>query len=115
VNGYTDIEAITKTGLGGTKIAFEALTNGQIDLYPEYTGTGLLVLLQASQPVVDSLISDNKKVYDYVSGEFTRKFNIKWLAPIGFNNTYALMMRRQQATVLNITSISDLKNYLVHH
>ncbi|SFD77832.1 osmoprotectant transport system permease protein [Chitinophaga sp. CF118] len=115
VNGYTDIEAITKTGLGGTKICFEALTNGQIDLYPEYTGTGLLVLLQAGQPVVDSLIGDNQKVYDYVAGEFTRRFNIRWLAPIGFNNTYALMMRRQQAVTLNITSISDLTKYLVHH
>ena len=115
VNGYTDIEAITKTGLGGTKIAFEALTNGQIDLYPEYTGTGLLVLLQASQPVVDSLIGDNQKVYNYVAGEFTRRYHITWLAPIGFNNTYALMMRRQQANSLNITSISDLQKYLVHH
>jgi osmoprotectant transport system permease protein len=115
VNGYTDIEAITKTGLGGTKICFEALTNGQIDLYPEYTGTGLLVLLQASQPVIDSLGGDNQKVYDYVADEFTKRFHIKWLSPIGFNNTYALMMRRQQAVSLNITSISDLKNYLVHH
>lgn len=115
VNGYTEIEAITKTGLGGTKIAFEALTNGQIDLYPEYSGTGLLVLLQVSQPVVDSLIGDNQKVYDYVAGEFASRYHIKWLAPIGFNNTYALMMRRQQAISLNITSISDLKEYLVHH
>jgi osmoprotectant transport system permease protein len=115
VNGYTDIEAITKTGLGGTKIAFEALTNGQIDLYPEYTGTGLLVLLQASQPVVDSLIGDNQKVYNYVAGEFSKRYHITWLAPIGFNNTYALMMRRQQANSLNIISISDLQKYLVHH
>jgi osmoprotectant transport system permease protein len=115
VNGYTDIAATTKTGLGGTKIAFEALTNGQIDVYPEYTGTGLLVLLQASQSTVDSLISDNNKVYDYVAKEFESKFNIRWLRPIGFNNTYALMMRRQQAATLHITSISDLKNYLVHH
>jgi len=115
VNGYTDIEAITKTGLGGTKICFEALTNGQIDLYPEYTGTGLLVLLQASQPVIDSLGGDNQKVYDYVADEFTKRYHIKWLTPIGFNNTYALMMRKQQATSLHITSISDLKNYLGHH
>lgn len=115
VNGHTEIEAITKTGLGGTKIAFEALTGGQIDLYPEYTGTGLLVILQASQPVVDSLIGDNQKVYDYVAAEFKKRYHITWLSPIGFNNTYALMMRRQQAHSLNITSISDLTNYLGHH
>jgi osmoprotectant transport system permease protein len=115
VNGYTELEAITKTGLGGTKICFDALTNGQIDLYPEYSGTGLLVILQADKNVIDTLISDKQKVYDYVSREFMQRYQIKWLPPIGFNNTYALMMRRQQAADLHITSISDLKEYLLHH
>jgi osmoprotectant transport system permease protein len=115
VNGYTDLEAVTKTGLGGTKICFDALTNGQIDLYPEYSGTGLLVILQADQSVTDALISDKQKVYDYVSREFMQRYQIRWLPPIGFNNTYALMMRRQQAAALKITSISDLKKYLLHH
>jgi osmoprotectant transport system permease protein len=115
VNGYTDLEAVTKTGLGGTKIAFDALTNRQIDLYPEYSGTGLLVILQANKAVVDTLISDKQKVYDYVSREFMQRYQIRWLPPIGFNNTYALMMRRQQAADLHITSISDLKEYLLHH
>lgn len=115
VNGYTELEAITKTGLGGTKICFEALTNGQIDLYPEYSGTGLLVILQADKSVVETLISDKQKVYDYVSREFMQRYHIRWLPPIGFNNTYALMMRRQQAADLHITSISDLKEYLLHH
>jgi osmoprotectant transport system permease protein len=45
IKGNTDYEVSTKTGLGGTKICFDALTNDQIDFYPEYTGTGLLVLL----------------------------------------------------------------------
>ncbi|SFM68400.1 osmoprotectant transport system permease protein [Chitinophaga sp. YR627] len=115
VNGYTDLEAVTKTGLGGTKICFDALTNGQIDLYPEYTGTGLLVILQADKTVIDSLIADKQKVYDYVSTAFMQQYQIRWLPPIGFNNTYALMMRKQQATELHITSISDLKEYLQHH
>lgn len=115
VNGYTDLEAITKTGLGGTKICFDALTNGQIDLYPEYSGTGLLVILQASQSIAETLIGDKQKVYDYVSTQFMQRYRIKWLPPIGFNNTYALMMRSQQAADLHITSISDLKEYLLHH
>ena len=115
VNGYTDLEAVTKTGLGGTKICFDALTNGQIDLYPEYTGTGLLVILQADKSVIDTLIADKQKVYDYVSQEFMQRYQIRWLPPIGFNNTYALMMRKQQAAALHITSISDLKEYLQHH
>jgi osmoprotectant transport system permease protein len=112
VDGYTDLQCITKTGLGGTKICFDALVNDQIDLYPEYTGTGLLVILQAKQPTIDSLIKDKRKVYDHVSQAFLQHYGIRWLAPIGFNNTYALMMRRQQAATLNIRSISDLKEYL---
>lgn len=112
VDGYTNLQGITKTGLGGTKICFDALVNDQIDLYPEYTGTGLLVILQAKQPTIDSLIKDKRKVYDHVSQAFLQHYGIRWLPPIGFNNTYALMMRRQQAATLNIQSISDLKEYL---
>lgn len=115
VNGYTDLKAVTKTGLGGTQICFEALINGQIDLYPEYTGTGLLAILHAEKTVVDSLITDKQKVYDHVAREFKQRYNIKWLPPIGFNNTYALMMRRKQASDLHITSISELKEYLERH
>jgi osmoprotectant transport system permease protein len=112
IKGYTDYDVTTKTGLGGTKICFDALTNNQIDLYPEYTGTGLLAILQPSSKVVDSLITDKNKTYNYVQREFKAKFNIKWLKPIGFNNAYALMMREKQAKRLNIKTISDLKRYL---
>jgi len=112
IKGYTDYDVATKTGLGGTKIVFDALTNKQIDLYPEYTGTGLLAILQPSSKTVDSLSTDKNKTYDYVQREFESKYNIKWLKPIGFNNAYALMMRKKQATQLNVKTISDLKRYL---
>ncbi|MDB5137062.1 MAG: transporter permease subunit, partial [Mucilaginibacter sp.] len=112
IKGYTDYDVATKTGLGGTKICFDALTNNQIDLYPEYTGTGLLAILQPSSKIVDSLSTDRNKTYNYVQREFKAKFNIEWLKPIGFNNAYALMMREKQAKKLNIKTISDLKRYL---
>ncbi len=112
IEGNTDLAVVTKTGLGGTKICFDALNNGEIDMYPEYSGTGLLVILQAPATVTDSIISDNKKVYDYVSQAFEQQYRIKWMKPIGFNNTYALMMRREQATRLHINSISSLKEYI---
>jgi osmoprotectant transport system permease protein len=112
IKGYTDYDVATKTGLGGTKICFDALTNNQIDLYPEYTGTGLLAILQPSAKTVDSLTKDKNKTYDYVQREFEAKYNIKWLKPIGFNNAYALMMREKQAKRLNVKTISDLKRYL---
>ncbi|HVV54906.1 MAG TPA: glycine betaine ABC transporter substrate-binding protein, partial [Mucilaginibacter sp.] len=112
IKGYTDYNVSTKTGLGGTKICFDAMTNNQIDLYPEYTGTGLLAILQPSAKTADSLISNRDKTYDYVKQRFEEKYNIKWLKPIGFNNSYALMMRGKEARRLNIKTISDLKRYL---
>ncbi len=112
LKGFTDLEADTKTGLGGTKICFDALTNNQIDLYPEYTGTGFLVLLKPPAVLLKNIMGDKQKVYDYVQTEFDRQFKIKWLKPIGFNNAYALMMRRQQAEQLNIKTISQLKLYV---
>ncbi|HEY5390477.1 MAG TPA: glycine betaine ABC transporter substrate-binding protein, partial [Hanamia sp.] len=112
IKGNTHLEVETKTGLGGTKICFDALTNNQIDMYPEYTGTGLLVILQAPDSVVEKLGSNKEKVYDYVQQQFLKKYNLEWLKPIGFNNTYALMMRKKQAEDLKIYSISGLVNYL---
>jgi osmoprotectant transport system permease protein len=112
IKGYTNYSVVTKTGLGGTKICFDALTNDQIDFYPEYTGTGLLTILQAPQRSIDSLAGNKDKTYHYVKKEFQRKYEIKWLEPIGFNNAYALMMRQKQAQNLGIRTISDLKHYL---
>jgi osmoprotectant transport system permease protein len=112
IKGYTDYDVATKTGLGGTKICFDALANNQIDFYPEYTGTGLLAILQSSKKTVDSLGGDKNKIYKYVKNVFETKYSIKWLQPIGFNNAYALMMRQKQAKDLGVKTISDLKQYL---
>jgi osmoprotectant transport system permease protein len=112
VRGYTDLNVDTKTGLGGTKICFDALTNDQIDLYPEYTGTGLLVILQPSSNYIEKIMGNKEQVYNYVQQEFIKRYNIKWLKPIGFNNAYALMMRRKQASELGIQTISQLKMFI---
>jgi len=111
IEGYTNLRAETKTGLGGTKICFDALVNDGIDLYPEYTGTGLLVILQPPKQQVAELINNSDSVYQYVKKEFAKRYNLTWLPPIGFNNAYALMMRKVQAHQLNIKTISDLKHY----
>ncbi|CAN5863944.1 hypothetical protein BH18ACT7_BH18ACT7_22130 [soil metagenome] len=112
IEGNTNLKVYTKTGLGGTKICFDALTNDQIDLYPEYTGTGLLVILHASKETIDSLQGNPVNVYQYVQQQFDLIYGLKWLQPIGFNNAYALMMRREQAQEFGVTTISDLKQYL---
>lgn len=112
VEGNTDLKVETKTGLGGTKICFDALANGSIDMYPEYTGTGLLVILKPAPGDMEKIIGNKDSVYAYVNEQFGKKYGLKWLKPIGFNNAYALMMRKDQAQSLSINTISDLKNYL---
>ncbi len=109
---YTGLETVLKTGLAGTKICFDALRQGEIDLYPEYTGTGLFVLLE-TESVSDSELKKNPQLLmDFVRKETRKRFDLEWLSPLGFNNTYALMMREKHAARLNIRSISDLARYL---
>lgn len=98
----TDIKVERKINMGGTFVCFEALKKGNIDLYPEYTGTGLTAQLKL--PVE----TDPDKVYKKVSEEFEKQFQITWLKPVGFNNTYALAMPKDMAQKEGIASISDL-------
>jgi glycine betaine/choline ABC-type transport system substrate-binding protein len=87
-------------------ICFNALKAGDIDLYPEYTGTGLVNILKRE------VISDPNKAYDYVRQAFIDEYNLVWLQAFGFNNTYTLTMRTNHAKKLGIKTISDLANYL---
>ena len=113
IRGFTDLEVDSKTGLGGTQICFEALVNNQIDLYPEYTGTALLAILRPLHVGDAERLAANKdSVYAYVQRQFKTLYDLEWLDPIGFNNAYALMMRRTQAQQLGIHTISELADYL---
>lgn len=112
IRGYTDLDVLPKTGLGGTKICFDALMNDQIDLYPEYTGTGLTVMLHADTATMRRLVPNKDAVYAYVQQEFKQQYQVKWLKPVGFNNTYAVMMRKEDVKRLGIRTISDLSNFL---
>ncbi len=102
------IERETKLGverrpaLGGTQVCFQALRAGAIDLYPEYTGTGLVALLEAEA------VPDRQRVFETVATEFAKRWDLVWLKPMDFNNTYALAMTRNTAQRLGISTISDL-------
>ncbi|GAB3751576.1 ABC transporter permease/substrate-binding protein [Spirosoma pomorum] len=112
IEGHTKLRVASRTGLGGTQICFDALRTGSIDFYPEYTGTGLLVVLQPSAATLKNLPMQPKPVYDFVQQQFATKYQLRWLKPLGFNNSYSLMMRQQQARQLHIRSIEDLVSYL---
>jgi osmoprotectant transport system permease protein len=92
-----------KRNLGGTMICHEALLKGEIEMYPEYTGTGLLAILKSKE----SFTTPNE-VYDFVSREYDKQFNLKWLSPFGFNNTYAFAVRNEDAIKNRWEKVSDL-------
>ncbi|CAN5299896.1 hypothetical protein BH09BAC4_BH09BAC4_22710 [soil metagenome] len=112
IEGKTQLRVVTKTGMGGTQICFDALRTGAIDFYPEYTGTGLLVVLQPPAATLQALPMQPDSVYQFVNQQFVNKYQLSWLKPLGFNNSYCLMMRREQAHSLGIRSITDLVRYL---
>jgi osmoprotectant transport system permease protein len=94
------IPAEHRQGMGGTIILWEALRGGQIDAYPEYTGTIATEILK----------SDSTLSLDQI-GNSLEKVGVGMTAPLGFNNTYALVMRRSEAQRLGIRTISDLQRY----
>jgi osmoprotectant transport system permease protein len=102
IEARTQLTVKRRLGLAGTQVCFEALKTGGIDLYPEYTGTGLVTLL--GEPPM----SDRTAVLNRVRTEFLQRWNIWWLAPLGFENSYALALRRDQAQALGLQTISDL-------
>ncbi len=91
-----------RPGLGATELAFEALRTGAIDVYPEYTGTGLTAILH-EQPTADP-----RETFARVATEFERRWGIRWLPPLGFENTYAIAVRRETAESLGLRTLSDL-------
>ncbi len=91
-----------KLNLGGTPIAQTALESNEIDLYPEYTGTGLLTVLQLPTQ------TDQKAVYDAVKQGYQEKYNLAWLDPAPMNNTQALAMTKEASDKFGITTISEM-------
>jgi glycine betaine/choline ABC-type transport system substrate-binding protein len=91
-----------RLNLGGTFVCHQALKAGELDLYPEYTGTAFTAIL-ARKP-----ISDPALVRDEVAKEYRKRWNLVWSLPLGFENTFALVMRGEDARRLGIRKISDL-------
>ena len=91
-----------KLALGATAVLFEALRTGAIDVYPEYTGTGLMAIMKAPPD------TDPDRVLRRVTKAFEDRWGIRWLPPLGFENTYAIAVRRETATRHKLETLSDL-------
>jgi osmoprotectant transport system substrate-binding protein len=91
--------------LVGTYICQQALLAGRIDTYVEYTGTALTAILK--EPVA----SDPATVLERVREEYSRRFNLDVLPPLGFNNTFAMVIRGEDARRLGIHTLSEAAPY----
>lgn len=94
---------IRRLNLGGTKVVFDALQKGDIDTYPEYTGTGYVFILKKKD-----FSRDPKLIYDQVKKAYYDQFKIIWGPPIGFNNAYDLAVRSDDPDFEDIDSLSEL-------
>ncbi len=97
------LEVEHKRGLGGTMVCFEALVGGEIDVYPEYTGTGWATVLKETEKITDPL-----RAFLHVQAQYRERFDLEWLRPFGFENTYAMALREPLAAELDVHSLSDL-------
>ena len=97
----TELEVDRKLNLGGTLICHQSLVAGQIDMYVEYTGTGLTAILKEAPS------NDPKGVYEKVKSAYKSQFGVEWTEPLGFNNTFAIIVRKSDAENLNLKTISD--------
>lgn len=122
------VPAEDRLNLGGTQIAHQALINGDISLYPEYTGTGLTEVLQIpladlesggatpeASPVSGEASASpaaggdlSQTVFDMVKSEYESQFGVTWLERSPANNTQALAVKRSFSEENGITTISQL-------
>ena len=102
IEGRTGVHVERKTNLGGTLLCQKALQAGQLDLYVEYTGTALTAVLNETPN------GDSRAVYDRVSELYARRFNFDVTEPLGFENTFAMVVRGDDAQRFTLRNISDI-------
>jgi osmoprotectant transport system substrate-binding protein len=102
IEARTGVHVERKSNLGGTLLCHKALLSGDLDLYVEYTGTALTAVLN------ESPASDPHDVYHRVQQGYARRFNLEVTEPLGFENTFAMVVRSEDAQRLRLRNSSDL-------
>src|SRR5262245_22123519 len=102
IEARTNLQAERRLGLAGTQVCFEALKSGAIDVYPEYTGTGRVSIL--GEPAKN----DPAETLNRVRSEFLARWNLWWLSPLGFENSFEIAVPRELAEREHLATISDL-------
>ena len=95
------VPIVRKLNLGGTLLAHQALTSGEIDLYPEYTGTAIATVVKQSAG------TEAAKVLDRVRTDYAKRFQVDWLNPLGIDNGFAMVISGIDARDNNLESLTD--------
>ncbi|MEN8145425.1 MAG: glycine betaine ABC transporter substrate-binding protein [Gemmatimonadota bacterium] len=101
IESTTDIEVERRLHLGGTFICHQAMLSGDIDMYVEYTGTALAAILELDEPRTPS------GVLETVRREYGDRFGLVWTEPLGFENTFAILVRASMADSLQLSRLSQ--------
>jgi len=102
IEARTGIVVERKTNLGGTLLVQKAMLAGDLDLYVEYTGTALTAVLNETPQ------GDSKSVYERVKKEYANRFGLEVTEPLGFENTFAMVIRGEDAKKFNLQRLSDI-------
>ncbi|GAQ17368.1 glycine betaine/carnitine/choline transport system permease protein OpuCB [Oceanobacillus picturae] len=100
----TDLNVELETGLGKTSFVFSALDKGSIDIYPEFTGTAIVTLMEE-----EAESNDAKEVYEQAKIGMDERYDMALLQPMAFNNTYAVATTEELADQYNLETIGDLQ------
>jgi osmoprotectant transport system substrate-binding protein len=105
IEARTGLHVERKSNLGGTLLCQKALLSGDLDLYVEYTGTALTAVLNESPG------RDSDDIYNRVKQGYVQRFNLEVTEPLGFENTFAMVVRGQDAQELHLRNTSDVVPY----
>jgi osmoprotectant transport system substrate-binding protein len=104
IEAKTGIPVVRKINLGGSLLVHKALLAGELDLYVEYTGTALTAVLNESPQ------GDSSAVYNRVKQLYSDRFHLEVTEPLGFENTFAMVIRGDDAKSLHLQKLSDISS-----
>ena len=105
IEAHTSLKVERRFYLAGSYICQQAILSGRIDIYPEYTGTALTAILK------EKVTGDRAEVYQTVKSEYEKRFGLTLGPPLGFNNTFAMEIRGEDARRLNLKTLSQAASF----
>ncbi len=105
IEEHTDISVTHTRNITGSTLLHEGMQSGDFDLYPSWTGTQFAGVLEME---ITEEWRDREKIYDYVKEQFDQEYDVHWFPPLGFDNTYALVVREDYAEEHGLETVSDI-------